>query len=119
MAAALAWHHGCIRTPLPGYSRVDELSRPPRKLWELWPDHVTYWHEPFDRYKDIDVFSRSEIDLARQPGRVMVHTQTARLHLDWLGKRDFSPGCHQFLIRTEDGRDSRKYLPQQAYRTRV
>ncbi|KAJ4291608.1 hypothetical protein N0V90_009503 [Kalmusia sp. IMI 367209] len=102
MAAALAWLNGCIRTETPQYLSRNELSRPPRSLWKFWPDYITYWHEAFDHYKTIDVFSKSDIEIARKPGHLMIHTQIARFSLYWLGQRGVSPGCNQFLIRASN-----------------
>ncbi|KAF2501411.1 HET-domain-containing protein [Lophium mytilinum] len=111
IVAALAWQTGCIRSK----SHVYLLLDCPREAYKArlqlkWPDYVTYWHDAFDTYKDKanPVFSDSDIELARVPGRIMVHAQTAWFTLDYLTQESADAvtgraGRHAFLLRSKEG----------------
>lgn len=109
VSAALAWKHGCIRSKAaddltPNCSRFNYSTR----LQERWPDYLTYWHEAFESYNPQRVFSKSNVELARVPGHIMVHTQTAWFMLDWLAEegadsKSGKEGRNAFLIRGDDG----------------
>ncbi|KAF2814787.1 uncharacterized protein BDZ99DRAFT_458768, partial [Mytilinidion resinicola] len=111
VVAALAWQNGCIRSETPDYV----LLGCPRKeykarLWRKWPDYVTYWHDAFDAYYHTanPVFSDSDIELARVPGRILVHSQTAWFTLEHHAEErpdaeSVRVGRHAFLLRNKDG----------------
>jgi len=105
---ALAWLNGCIRTTTPEYLQMDTYMKYFERLYAQWPTHALYWHEAFKEYSHEQLFSDQDLQLARSVGRLLVHTQTASFHIEWVPEnlhdpKSTNPGRNCFLIRSQDG----------------
>lgn len=81
---ALAWLHGCIRTPAPESLKIDWNAIDYRaRLEQMWPgESLSYWRDAFQSYKELDpskIISADGCDLSTC---LVVHTQRTKLLLD-------------------------------------
>jgi hypothetical protein len=103
IVAALAWLHGCIRGDVPVDIRLNcPLRDYLERLCKKWPNISNFWHDAFRDVEMNKLFTVSDVELANHAGRLMIHSQTTHIFVDWLQEDDHARNA--CLLRGSDGR---------------